>query len=590
MNQILEISLRNLARQKRRNVLLGTAIAFGAMMLILSSAFSHGISKVLFEQIVNYVYGHVAVSYMRNGNIRYQVFPDGNRIRKAIAEAVPYSLSSNESIGIFGRVIGNGAADNAAIVSINISGTLNEKERRELQANYRMLEGSFEALNDKRNGIPVILAEQKAKYLNVKLGDILRVRFIGVTGQTSSAQLIVVGIFKPANIFMSTPIFLDVNDLRMLAGYGPNDIAGLKINLDNPQRNAKKIADRIHNTLKPGLAVIPGIATLRGRQVNLLTFGFRTDSASLRQFRSALVLASGDKAKAFSYQGMMLSGSAAFRLSAYIGDTVVFRWPGQYDSLGGKTRWVVNGITVDDGPIPTQSMFVNERDFYAAYYTTLPAAPSPSDMEGMPDRDSANILWPALAPEFILMKRCATTEEYNRVTKELARTQYKGIVISVQSMYETASMIVNLELALNLVTLTAVMILFFIILIGVVNTLRMTIRERTREIGTLRAIGMQKRDVRTMFILETGFLALFASLAGMVAAFIAMWGLSTIVINAGDNPMGMLLVNDHLFFAPTALVVIGYVALIVAIAVITAYFPSRRAANLSAAAALRHYE
>ena len=103
------------------------------------------------------------------------------------------------------------------------------------------------------------------------------------------------------------------------------------------------------------------------------------------------------------------------------------------------------------------------------------------------------------------MKRCNTTDEYTKIFKEMGRSKFKGIMVSVQSMYETASAVLNVEFALNLITLAAGLILFCIILIGVVNTLRMTIRERTREIGTMRAIGMQKKDVLSMFLLETDF-------------------------------------------------------------------------------------
>ena len=35
------------------------------MVLIMANAFSHGISKVLFDQVVRYTNGHVAVTYMR---------------------------------------------------------------------------------------------------------------------------------------------------------------------------------------------------------------------------------------------------------------------------------------------------------------------------------------------------------------------------------------------------------------------------------------------------------------------------------------------------------------------------------------------
>ena len=76
-------------------------------------------------------------------------------------------------------------------------------------------------------------------------------------------------------------------------------------------------------------------------------------------------------------------------------------------------------------------------------------------------------------------------------------------IISPALTLDYASEVLKLEQVLNLITIIAVLILFFIILIGVVNTLRMTIRERTREIGTIRAIGMQKKDVRNVFILES---------------------------------------------------------------------------------------
>jgi putative ABC transport system permease protein len=202
----------------------------------------------------------------------------------------------------------------------------------------------------------------------------------------------------------------------------------------------------------------------------------------------------------------------------------------------------------------------------------------------------SNPLYGALAPEWLLLKRTRTTEEMQKLSKDISKLKSHAFTVNVQSMYESASMVVNLERALNLITFAAVMVLFFIILVGVINTLRMTIRERTREIGTIRAIGMQKKDVRNSFLLETGFLALFSTLTGTVLGFAAMGLLSLVKINAQDNPLGMLLVNGHLNFVPNIVATIGYNVLIVAIAVCTAYFPARRASNMSAASAFRHYE
>ena len=59
MNVILKISLRNLLRQKRRNLLLGSGIAFGMCLLVLANAFSHGISDILLNKMIVYMTGHM---------------------------------------------------------------------------------------------------------------------------------------------------------------------------------------------------------------------------------------------------------------------------------------------------------------------------------------------------------------------------------------------------------------------------------------------------------------------------------------------------------------------------------------------------
>jgi predicted lysophospholipase L1 biosynthesis ABC-type transport system permease subunit len=273
------------------------------------------------------------------------------------------------------------------------------------------------------------------------------------------------------------------------------------------------------------------------------------------------------------------------------GDTCAFTYRPKYENADFTEKLAVTGILAPTRLVPDNSFLVNERTFYGFYYDHWPRpVDSIKDAAGLVPARGSSPLYGALAPEWLLLKRTKTTTEMQKQTKEVTKLRSHAFTVNVQSMYESASMVVNLEKALNLITLAAVMILFFIILVGVINTLRMTIRERTREIGTIRAIGMQKKDVRNSFLIETGFLAAFSTVSGTILGFAAMGGLSLIKINAQDNPLGMLLVNGHLNFAPTLVATIGYNILIVAIAVATAYFPARRAANMSAAAAFRHYE
>jgi ABC-type antimicrobial peptide transport system permease subunit len=129
-----------------------------------------------------------------------------------------------------------------------------------------------------------------------------------------------------------------------------------------------------------------------------------------------------------------------------------------------------------------------------------------------------------------------------------------------------------------------------VVLIGVVNTMRMSIRERTREIGTNRAIGMQAGDVRAVFVMEVVILAFAACAVGIAAAYGLMALLSSITIDLRDNPFSMFFVNKHLYFFPTAGAIAANYLVIVAAAFIISFLTARRAARLRVADALRHYE
>ncbi|MFY9929977.1 MAG: ABC transporter permease [Streptosporangiaceae bacterium] len=55
-----------------------------------------------------------------------------------------------------------------------------------------------------------------------------------------------------------------------------------------------------------------------------------------------------------------------------------------------------------------------------------------------------------------------------------------------------------------------------IALIGIVNTLMLSVFERTRKIGLLRAVGMKRRQVRTMIRSEAVILAIFGAIIGII--------------------------------------------------------------------------
>jgi ABC-type lipoprotein release transport system permease subunit len=114
------------------------------------------------------------------------------------------------------------------------------------------------------------------------------------------------------------------------------------------------------------------------------------------------------------------------------------------------------------------------------------------------------------------------------------------------------------------------------------------IRERTREIGTLRAIGMQRGAVLWMFLLESLMLGLFGTIAGAVLGTLIATALNKAHIPVAPG-MQFILMSDHLRLAVHGPMVVRSVALITIITGLAALFPSRRASRLRPVVAMSHF-
>ncbi len=564
--------------------MLGSAMAIGVCILIVANSFSHGISDILFNKIMRYVTGHVAIRFNEKGGVMREIFRDRARAFEAV-NGEPVIEEANEAIGMFARAIGNGRSDNIILVGADTKKTIGKKALREVEESFRLVEGKWKDVESAEIENPVIISAEKAHYLNVKMNDIVRVRFRNMFGQDQAARLTIVGIMKNDNIFMQPVVFLELPREKELLGYRPYETASLSLKIKDPQKNAAALADRIHARLKPGIAAIYASVAGRAGRKPVVLLGFKSDEESKKKISGILKLSSGSFEKAFRKDGVIIPVPLARSLGVNAGDKVTIRYDRKFEKTPREASLRISAVC-GSGDYPAQDVvLLNDSGFYDLYYDDLPAGPGPGAKAY-----AADAAWSALAaPEWVLLKRTYNTDDYRKKYQEIARNKWKGTTIDVSTMYETASDILKLESVLNIITISAVLILFFIILLGVVNTLRMTIKERTREIGTVRAIGMQRRDVRDMFLLETFFLTLFSSVTGLLLGFISMRLLSLITFRPVDNPLGMLLVNGHLYFLPTFTGIAGSMLLIMGIAVVTAWFPARRAANLSPAQALGHF-
>jgi putative ABC transport system permease protein len=129
-----------------------------------------------------------------------------------------------------------------------------------------------------------------------------------------------------------------------------------------------------------------------------------------------------------------------------------------------------------------------------------------------------------------------------------------------------------------LALVTALLLMAIVIaLFGIVNTLGLSIYERTRELGLLRAVGMSRRQVKRMIRWESVIIAVFGAVLGIVIGVLFGWALQQSLRNEGVTefvlPVGQLVV---------------YLVLAGLAGVLAAIWPARRAAKLNVLEAISY--
>lgn len=120
---------------------------------------------------------------------------------------------------------------------------------------------------------------------------------------------------------------------------------------------------------------------------------------------------------------------------------------------------------------------------------------------------------------------------------------------------------------------------------GIANTMIMSILERTREIGIMKAIGAEDREIKLIFFVEAAVLGLTGGIIGVLAA----WGIDAIANRLAYRfilkPQGASFVD---FFSLPPWLTAGAILFALIVSILAALYPAARAARIDPVRALRH--
>ncbi len=138
---------------------------------------------------------------------------------------------------------------------------------------------------------------------------------------------------------------------------------------------------------------------------------------------------------------------------------------------------------------------------------------------------------------------------------------------------------------LDMVLAAVGMIAIVVAALGIVNTMVMSILERYREIGVMKAVGAADGDIKRIFFFESGAIGLAGGAAGCVLG----WATSLLINTAVNFYLARQAGVPHVdYFAFPFWLFLGAIGFSLLVSLISGIYPARRAARVDPVVALRH--
>lgn len=283
----------------------------------------------------------------------------------------------------------------------------------------------------------------------------------------------------------------------------------------------------------------------------------------------------------------ILFAAQAKRLGVGVGDYVTLTTP----TGSGRTNSIdvtVVAVARDMSMMSNWSMFVPSADIHELYQTADDT--SSVVMIYLQDPTEAEAVMGHLrevyaAAGYTLMDH--NPQAFFFKFEEVGGEDWTGQKLDLTVWDDEVSYFEFMSTILDSVTAILIIVLMGIIGIGIMNAILMSVRRRTAEIGTVRAIGMTRSKVLAMFVAEALMLGFFASLLGALLGTLLVNG-----INAAHVPLppmaSMLLLSDTLHMNIEVAQILRAIVVFTLVTGLAAISPAIRASRLEPVTAIHN--
>jgi ABC-type antimicrobial peptide transport system permease subunit len=164
------------------------------------------------------------------------------------------------------------------------------------------------------------------------------------------------------------------------------------------------------------------------------------------------------------------------------------------------------------------------------------------------------------------------------------RSQIESIGFQTSSLADTIIEIDNIFKFLNFILIGFGGIGMIVAILGMFNTLTISLLERTKEIGLMMALGARRSDMRRLFMYDAVIISFAGALSGIFIAVIT-GRIVNWVVNIGAASRGVS--EPFEMFAAPAWMTCAVILVTVLVGLVVVYYPSRRAEKINPIDALR---